>query len=130
NPDGNSCFISNMGDANVNDSEVIDCSIILEDNPLFSLDSQFESDDEKTKCEPLNDQVEEASSESLPSQNDEQPQLNCGSVPRPNLENLVPRAVHLETIGLTGSDSSPVVPVDVSSIYLHSPDELLEENFE
>nr|XP_027203786.1 rho GTPase-activating protein 1-like [Dermatophagoides pteronyssinus] len=26
--------------------------------------------------------------------------------------------------------STPIVPIDVSSIYLHSPDELLEENFE
>src|SRR5699024_10132596 len=42
--------------------------------------------------------------------------------PRPNLENLLPRTVD--------ANSSPVVPIDVSSIYLHSPDELLEENFE
>ncbi|OTF75168.1 hypothetical protein BLA29_011046 [Euroglyphus maynei] len=26
--------------------------------------------------------------------------------------------------------STPIIPIDVSSIYLHSPDELLEENFE
>lgn len=112
-----------MGDAPVSGNEVIDCSLILDDNPLFSLDSQYDSDDEKTKCEAVKDDLAgEGSHRSSPSPSEDSPSSAEGPVPRPNLENLVPRTVE-------GSEVLPV-GLDVSAIYLQSPDELLEENFE
>ncbi len=145
---------ANGGGGGGGEDSLADCSLILEDGPLFSLDSQYESDgeDEATKCEaapPAKSSPPQQQSSSSP--NDSQSDsadltttttttMSSQQQPpppptRPTLENLVPRmtaVIEENSFGIL----QPLQPfssqhqIDVSSIYLHSPEELLEENFE
>lgn len=129
-------------------SSLVDCSLILEDGPLFSLDSQYESngdedeEDEATKCEALPVKGDSRQSSPNDSQSDSADLtttiLTSGQAfpPRPNLENLLPKKATMTAVIESDSPFSASQlqanphHIDVSSIYLHSPEELLEENFE
>ncbi|KAJ6220837.1 hypothetical protein RDWZM_006649 [Blomia tropicalis] len=127
----------------VDHSEEQDCSLVLEDNgPLFSLDSQMSDydqtkygipksdDDDDNDNDECKECVEVQNQVIQPNQTESNAATNHQSqlVERPrdlgNLPKITPNECECTM-------SQPLPPrLDLASIYLHSPEELLEENFE
>lgn len=147
--DNNNCLMPQMMNPDVADSEFVDSSLILEDNPLFSLDSTQlpcdinEDDNDNITYELEKSTVDDSSAENSlkcqPNQTSDQADNHCtngvnGDTTEMNQKDNQDNNHQSDKNRVTPPnqlcDPSSTIPIDISSIYLHSPDELLEENFE
>lgn len=163
NNNNNNCLMPHMMDGTDPTDLIETFPSILEDNPLFSLDSNHFSCDmnevvEATEAadEMLNSELNKCSLNDdngggggdMPNKcqpeschmndlNQSQPDDVNGATPCADNASTSAEAITTTTTSTTSSHPTPPsalpsdpCPIDLSSIYLHSPDELLEENFE